>query len=411
VTSRAVDYQGMPLVIARRITSRPVAMRYALLALIAVTLGLAMQNGFYGDWHVFEIAARYLVQRHHPVALPGGFLHLYDELPKLQFGPPSFLVMTPFQLLPPTPARLSSVAMVMLVGVGGIASLDRATHYLAKDAAARVRSQLVLGAGTGPLLFALGLTMRWGHVDDALALIILCLAAPWLARAARGRTSTHAWWVVGLLLGTAAATKPWALAFAPLILVLPRRDLARATLALVAAGAAWWAPFLIAAPGTGNSLGAVRLVVDAGSALHALGVAVDWAPAWVRPAQLVLALGLGLLAVRRGRWADVPLIGLAGRFLLEPAVWPYYAAGPIVAAVFADALGGRRVPWRTPAVLLLTVVGRSALPDRAYGYVQLVGWAALVVGLLVGSSRVSDDLAAEDRVDDEVVEPVTASLG
>jgi hypothetical protein len=398
----------------RPVITRLTAARYAVVSLLAVLLGLRMQKGFYEDWPILEMAARFLVHRQpSSVALPGGILHLYYEMPELQYGPPAFVTMGPFQLLSPTPARLTTVIALMLAAVAAVGALERAINVIAPDGVARRRMQVGLLVGTVPALFAWGFALRWGHIDDALAMILLCLAAPSLARIAVGRGGAHAWWIVGLLLGTAAATKPWAIAFAPLILLFPRRDLPRAGLAYVATGAAWWAPFTIAAPGTQAALDTIHLAVKPGSALHALGVPIGAQPDWVRLAQLGLSVALGIVAVRRGRWASAPLVGLAGRFLLEPAVWPYYAAGPIIAAVFADALSGSRRPWRTPLVLLLTVVGRAELPAEAYSYVQLVGWAALAAALLLlpgaGTRAVNADPLAQ--IETVTAEPVGAPAG
>src|SRR6202011_1066555 len=85
------------------------------------------------------------------------------------------------------------------------------------------------------------LSVRFGHLDDVLALV-LAVGALRAVAANRGG-------LAGLAMGAAIAAKPWALGFLPLLLVLDKQRLAAAGSALAGVIAAW-APFMIANPAT-----------------------------------------------------------------------------------------------------------------------------------------------------------------
>src|ERR1700736_440897 len=89
------------------------------------------------------------------------------------------------------------------------------------------------------------LSVRFGHLDDVVALV---LAVGALRAVAANRPG-----FAGLALGAAVATKPWALGFVPLLLVLDRQRLAALGRALAVVVAAW-APFMIANPATLSAL-------------------------------------------------------------------------------------------------------------------------------------------------------------
>ncbi|GAA4259432.1 hypothetical protein GCM10022255_084010 [Dactylosporangium darangshiense] len=303
-----------------------------------------------------------------------GGLHLYAAAPVLQIGPLSFL------------------AVLLLLPAGAIAALA---------------GWQVLGAAAGLLILWLvrGLVPRWhrddgwlalgaayfmpvwmflavgvAHLDDVLALL-LSVAALRTARDARA-------WPTGLLLGLAADAKPWAVGFAAILLLLPgwRRRLVAAA-ALMAAVAAAWLPFFVADPGTSN---AVRYTIQNApvSALHALGIHDPRTPSWDRPAQLLLALALGAIAVRRGRWAAIPLLAVASRLVLEPGGNKYYIAGVVVGTIIWDFAGSRHdVPWWTLSACLALFVARwIPMPNPVRGWL-LVALFAAACSLLLGRRR------------------------
>src|SRR5690606_21953891 len=100
-----------------------------------------------------------------------------------------------------------------------------------------------------------------------------------IAACARGRTAPTV-----ALLGLAAAAKPWAIAFAPIVLALPGPRVRR-LLVVAAVPALTWLPFVLAEPGT-LDVTEFRIDVDPTSTLRALGVDDAETPSWARPAQL-----------------------------------------------------------------------------------------------------------------------------
>ena len=156
-----------------------------------------------------------------------------------------------------------------------------------------------------------------------------------------------------LLLAASAGAKPWALAFAPLLLVLPRVRWRRAAAVWLAVVVAAWLPFVLADLRTLHASG-FSIPNVASSSLRALGVTVASTPAWDRPLQLLLGVILGAIAVRRGRWLVVPAVVLAARMVLDPGAYPYYTAGLVLATTLLD-LGWRRTRW--PWVSMWAVLG------------------------------------------------------
>jgi len=135
-----------------------------------------------------------------------------------------------------------------------------------------------------------------------------------------------------------------------LLLALPAAQRRRSAAVFAGAVALAWLPFLLADPHTLCALGQFTIHNSASSALRALGVASSATPGWDRPAQLLLGAAVALVAVRRGRWAAVPLAVVAARLLLDPATYPYYTAGLLVACAAVDLLTPyRRLPLWTAA--------------------------------------------------------------
>lgn len=196
--------------------------------------------------------------------------------------------------------------------------------------------------------------MHYVHLDDALALVLLVAA---MLAVTRQRPVMAA-----LLLAASADAKPWAVAFVPLLLALPRDRWARALGAWAAGLAVAWLPFLLADPGTVHA-GRFAIPNDASSSLRALGITAPGTPMWDRPVQVLLGVALAVVAVRRGRWLAVPAVVLSVRMLLDPATYPYYGAGLVLATVLVD-LGVRRTrwPWLSIGVVAGTYVLRHLGP-------------------------------------------------
>ncbi|HVW79650.1 MAG TPA: hypothetical protein VHB69_01760 [Mycobacteriales bacterium] len=290
------------------------------------------------DWVFFEVGARVLVHYQHQSIYGGDRWHLYVDNVDLQIGPPAFWAVAAFEWLPVrTIYNLFSV-LLAVIAVGAVGAAALAGHW-AKLPVRQARSLLVRHGRTAAFGAAATATsaitafqcVAWKHLDDALALMLAALAA---CLVARGR----AWWLVGILLGTAAATKPWAMILVPMLLGLPRRDIARTVLVAIAVAMAWWAPFVISAPNTIQALGHFNVFSRPGSVLHLVGIHGQ-VQHWLRPVQFTIGIAAGCLAVRQRGWTAAPLAALATRVLTDPYAYGYYGLGPLLFALFYDWTG------------------------------------------------------------------------
>lgn len=291
------------------------------------------------SWHYFALGGQLLFGDD-----PGQGLQLYASHPELQIGPLTFLVARPLHMLDPWfQGRAAGVALMSMAGpllLAGIWRLVPQPHR---------RPERLFIAGMVFLPVWAELATHAGHLDDVLALGFGIAAM-------HARIHRHPV-LAGLLVAAAADCKPWALAFAPLLLVRHTRS-ACAALAVCAAGvAAAWLPFVLYAPQT---MYAARFTISnaASSGLRVLGYNGPRTPLWDRPAQLALGCLLGVLAVHRRRWEAVILLATAARILLDPEVYGYYTAGVLVGTVVFDLVAtGRRWPLVTlTAALSLYVV-------------------------------------------------------
>ncbi len=344
------------------------------------------------SWKLFY-AGTQLFLGGHPPHLPGpGGLHIYASEPRLQTGPLTFLAAAP--LIPlglEMSFQIAAIAMTLL-GLGVLRLLQGWALDLADGPPARTRigaATLVLGLVFVPAW--VDLAAWYGHLDDAMALAFSVLAV----RATTARRPVR----LGLMLGLAVIAKPVAIAFIPLVLVLPRRQWWRAMVAGAAVVGLAAAPFLVAAPRTLSAAGGFRIPIEAGSVLRLFGVTATATPSWDRPAQLLLALVLGLVAVRRGRWPAVLLLAVDARILLDPSVNTYYAAWLLVGTLTWDLWRAGGSDDRTALRAPLSLLGFLMLFVPALGPVAAVvgvtgqAWlrAAFVIGsavaVLVGPSR------------------------
>jgi hypothetical protein len=320
---------------------------------------LIQVRGAGGSWHYFAQGSRLLFGDER-----GEGLHLYASHPELQIGPLTFLVARPFQLLGPMQGRVLAVLLMSLTGPPLLAALWR----LVPAPVHRPSRLLVAGLLFLPVWQILA--THAGHLDDVLALA--CGVAAMCALSSGNALAT------GLLVAAAADCKPWALAFAPLLLALPRRDRWRAAAVTVVVLLAAWLPFLLYDLGTLNA-SKFTIPTAVSSSLHVLGFTDPRTPSWDRPAQLLLGCLLGTIAVVRGRWPAVILLATSARILLDPEVYGYYTSGVLLGAVAFELITGRR-PW-------LTVTGMLALQGvRMLGHVvpipfEVMGW--LRVGFVV----------------------------
>ncbi|MGW2650852.1 hypothetical protein ACWC2T_39710 [Streptomyces sp. NPDC001393] len=324
------------------------------------------------SWHYLQEGERLLFGQD-----SGGGLALYANHPELQIGPVSFLVAGLFAPFRPdlgeklADAFMSGLGLYMLVLIGRAA----ADHNRGTGLNHKRLQQRVLIAGAAFIPMWVEVSVRFAHLDDVLALFFTTLAVRALVR---GNATA-----VGVFLALAVDSKPWAVGFLPLLLALPRPTRLRAaawTFGLVAIA---WLPFYLTHLET---LHAARFTIpnQPASSLRWFGVNDPVTPWWDRPAQMALGMGLGALAVRRGRWPAVIFLAADARILLDPSVYTYYNASVLLGTLIWDSIGQRRlVPW-VSWIALISLYGSVLVisSDSTRGLIRLafcLGSAAYVL--------------------------------
>jgi hypothetical protein len=281
------------------------------------------------SWHFSVEGARLL--------LHGSGLNIYADAPWLQTGP---LSLAAAALLSSLPAGVGkSIALVAMAAAGPLLIAALAPMV----APARRHRRILLAAIVLVPAWTV-LSVRWGHLDDVLAMVFAVVAL----RA----VSANRPFLAGVALAAAVAAKPWAIGFVPLILALPRGRLQAA--ATAAAGTILaWAPFVLANPRT---LGALHPPVGLApaSGLHTLGVRGTLVPIWGRTAQLLLSPAAGVVAVLTRGLPGVLLVSVAVRLALDPKDNAYYIGSAALAAVVFDLLGTSwTIPWTTLGTVIV----------------------------------------------------------
>jgi len=327
-------------------------------------------------WHFFTTGSTLLFGGAGAGALPGG-LHLYANYPQLQIGPLAFLAAVGLRLFGPHQGVFVAEAAVMAMGLYLLHELTRIAVIVRPDLATRqaaLRGTILVGGAVFLASWA-ELAATFAHLDDAIALLLAVLAV----RAAIAERPV----LTGLCIGLATDSKPWALAFLPIVLMLPIRAWGRAAAGAVAAIAMAWLPFAVA---DHHTVAAMHYTIRnvPGSALRALGVSDPRTPSWDRLAQLLAGCGLGAAAVWRGRWSAVILLGVGARIALDPADWGYYTAGVLAGALLWDLVGMRRpVPlWTVTSFVALTAVHAITTDSALLGLLRL-GLVIVFSGVIV----------------------------
>ncbi|WP_274919234.1 hypothetical protein [Streptomyces sp. WZ-12] len=295
-----------------------------------------------------------------------GGLNLYAHHPELQMGPISFLTAGLFNPFPEATGQFLAAALMSALGlvILVLAGRSAAHHFLGTGTNHQRLRQRVLIAGLAFIPMWIEVAVRFGHLDDVLALFFTALA---VRSVTRGNAA-----LTGAFLALAMDSKPTALAFVPLLLALPRHKWLKAGLWCAGLVAVAWLPFFI---GDTQSFAAAKFAIPnhPASALRWLGVAAPETPGWDRPAQFALGLVLGGIAVWRGRWAAVVLLGANARIVLDPSVYTYYTASVLLGTLLWDVIGQRRlVPWWSWLALLILYGSVFAVPDdSARGLIRL----------------------------------------
>ena len=168
----------------------------------------------------------------------------------------------------------------------------------------------------------------WRHLDDVMAITFILWATSLVAR-------RRCWWLAGILIGLAVASKPWALIMAPVLLGLPREDRAKATIAALGTAGGVLGAVRPRRPRHPDALGGFRLIVSPSSTLRLVGVTSVMAPAWVRPLQMVGGFALMTVLARRSHWVGIAFAGFAFRVVDRPPdlavlrAWPADGRGAV----------------------------------------------------------------------------------
>jgi len=304
------------------------------------------------SWHFFVDGSRALLHT--------DGLHTYAVTPTLQIGPLALLVAGVFTAL--GESGLSAVQLA------GMAAFGLVVWAIADRAPAGARHTRVLTTGLVLAPPWAVLAVRWTHLDDVLALLLLGLTV----RVVTGERARPV--LAGVLVAAAAAAKPWAIIGLALLLVTHDRRERTLGLAVAALGTALaWGPFVIADPGTLTALRPAVGVSDT-SILWLLGWRADTIPAWGRTAQLIGAPLIALALAAVGRWPAALLAGIAVRLALDPQDIAYYAAGAVLAALVLD-LHGRRSRWPWLGLVTALVWWQPFVPDFERRLELSSGWA------------------------------------
>lgn len=359
-------------IVVRAVRARTIIWLFVLAAVAARYVGRSD-----GDWEEIFDATGLLFGVHGPIHhLPGG-LHLYASYPEFQFGPLALIAAVPLWAAGWSARWLAAVAMLG-IGWASLVLIDRAasgTGSAGTDVGAARPARVEpaeLGRLVGGVVAAVAwvpLAARYLHIDDALAVLAI-VGAVVAIRCERGV-------LAGLLVGAAIGCKPWAAPMMPMLAGLPRTQWRRAGAAAVAATAAVWLPFLIAAPSMVRA-GSPQVDVSDASVLRLFGVPGGIGPGWVRPVQLVVAGVCATVAATRGRWTGVALVVLAVRILVDPGTFEYYTSALVVAALVWDTVA------RSSAVPVATVCAALALDLAEVVVASATARAVLRLGAVLG---------------------------
>jgi hypothetical protein len=217
------------------------------------------------------------------------------------------------------------------------------------------------------------LAAAFAHLDDGLALLLAVLAV-------YAAVTDHPI-ASGIAVGLAAAAKPWALVFLPVLLINPKTI--RAAAAAAGTIAVAYAPFFVADPATMN---ATRFLIrnEPDSALRALGVTENYTPRWDRAAQVLLGCVLGTVAFLRKRWPAILMLAGGARIVLDPAAHSYYTPDIVTGALLLDLIIQTRLPVFTIASFAALNLAPLVIKDQAaQGAIRLALVAAATVAALV----------------------------
>jgi hypothetical protein len=339
-------------------------------------VGMARHGGM--AWHFFVQGGAALSDLDDPTA---GGLHLYAALPILQIGPVALIGGWLFSFLGPHGGLVVAQVFAAATGLLILATVRQIALDARPDLTARHIDRQTAAATVFFTPVWMYLAVGSAHLDDVLALLFAVLATH--------ATRQHRAVLAGVLFGMAVDCKPWALPFGCLLLLLAdRKARTLGALALAATVALAWSPFLLADPATTNAIH-FTIPNTSRSGLRAIGIDTPRTPPWDRPAQAALGAALSLLALRRCRWAAVPMLVIAARLALDPGSNRYYTAGLAVGATLWDIAGTTSSwPWWSTTVFVGLYASRWVpLPPTLYGWTTIAFFVTCTTAA-VGTGRV-----------------------
>ncbi|HEY2576062.1 MAG TPA: hypothetical protein VGI74_07115 [Streptosporangiaceae bacterium] len=353
-------------------------------------------------WKFFVQGTDLLFSGHDGASTKHAYLHIYATYPQLQIGPVAYLAAGVLRRIGPDFGTVAAEVVMTAMGLLVLMMIQRiAVTARPELGTGPGKRRLVLVMLTAGALFVVAwaeLADAYGHLDDAIALTC-AVAGMWVWVAGKVSEPVRMG-LTGVAIGLAAAAKPWAFVFLPVIL-LPRRaaqprptvsDEVRvrviAACGVVAVTLAVWLPFFIATPATVNAMH-YQIANLPDSALRALGVNSAMTPSWDRNAQVVLGCVLGIVAIARRRWAAVILLGAGARIALDPGVHGYYTPELMAGALLWDLLGPRRaVPvWSVLCFAALNVAPLLTKDAALLGDIRLGVIVAFTAAILLGPDR------------------------
>jgi hypothetical protein len=336
------------------------------------------------SWHYFVQGSSLLFDGASASA-PSGGLDLYANYPQLQIGPFTFVVAELLRQLGGSAGLYAAWVFMAVLGLVALYVLERIVEAVRPEVAADDRFHLTMLVGGGAFMIGwTDLSIAISHLDDVLALA-LAVFAVWAVTADLPA-------IAGVCIGLSVDSKPWAMVFLPLILVVPadtRRHAAAWTMIAILFA---YLPFVIADFHTLSGASQFAITNEPSSALRALGVSDPSTPSWDRGAQIVLGCVLGAIAVWRRRWPALILLGVGARIVLDPEVYGYYTAGVLLGALMWDLLGQRRpIPiWTLICGASLAVAPVLISNASVLGDLRLWLVVAFTLVLLIGPANVAD---------------------
>lgn len=325
---------------------------------VLLALAIVVWTALWGwlNWSPSGISWHFFTDGAHALLVTSG-LHVYADHPTLQIGPLTFVIAGSVGWLDSYTARV--VAQLVMLAAGPLLVWWLAPLVVADRRLVRVTAATLVVVPAWSVL-----AVRWAHLDDVLAVVFTVAA---IRAVCSGRAITS-----GLLLAAAVASKPWAVGFVPLLLVLQRHRV-RSLITAGAAVAAVYAPFFIADSATINAF-RPKVPVSSDSGLWFFGYRGHWVPAWGRTAQLIAAPFIALAAVLRQRWTGLFIVAFAIRLALDPQDLPYYIGAAAVAAAIFDLLGTRwTMPWTT--IITVLVLWQPFVADFSHALDRTTGWS------------------------------------